>query len=59
MVVKSGNDLTCGPVGKRAPDVAPSSGVIGFVQSALDGAALGLSLWLGTKLVLDLGGASA
>ena len=43
-VVKSGTDLTWGPVRKRALDVASASGMIGFVQPALDGAALGLSL---------------
>ena len=58
-VLKSGTDLTSGTVGKRAPDGASASDVIGSVQPALDGAALGLSLWLGQKLVLNLGGASA
>ena len=58
MMAKSGTDLNCGPVGKRAPDKASASGMIAFVQPALDGAALGLSLWLGSKLVLDLGGDS-
>ena len=58
-VVESGTDLTCGPLDKRAPDGASASGVIGFVQPALEGAALSLSLWLGSKLVLDLSRASA
>ena len=58
-VVKSGTDLTCGTVGKRASDRASASGVIGCVQPALDGAAIGFSLWLGSKIVLDLGGATA
>ena len=63
MFVKFGTDLTCGLVVKRAPDVASASGMTGFVQPALDGAALdgatlSLYLWLGSKLVLDLGGAS-
>ena len=58
-VVESGTNLTCGTVGKRAPDVPSASGVIGFDQSALDGADLGLSLWLDSKLVLGLGWASA
>ena len=36
---------------KRAPDGASASGGIGFVQTGLDGAALGLSLWLDSKIV--------
>ena len=43
-VVKSGTDLTCGTVGKRAPDVASTSGLVRSIQPALGGAALCLSL---------------
>ena len=57
-LVKSGTDLTLDTVGKCAPDEASDSGGIGTVQPALEGAALGLSLCLDSKLVLDLGGAS-
>ena len=55
MVVRSGTDLTCGTVDVCAPDVASASGGAGFVRPALDGAVPGLSLWLDSKLVLDLG----
>ena len=43
-VVRSDTDLACGTVGNRVPEVAFASGGTGFVQSGLDGAALGLSL---------------
>ena len=46
MVVRSGTDLTGGIVGDCAPEVASASGGAGFLRLALDGAALGLSLWL-------------
>ena len=45
-------------MGKRAPDGASTSGGTGSVQAAFDGAALGLSISLDSKLVLDFGGAS-
>ena len=59
MVVRSGTDLTWGIVGDCAPDVASASGGAEFVRPALDGAALDLSLWLDSKLVLGLGWAPA
>ena len=43
-VTRSGNDPTGGIVGNRVPEVASASGGTGFVQTGLDGAALGLSL---------------
>ena len=43
-VVKSGTDLTCGTVGNRVSGWVSASGVTGFVQPGLDGAALGRSL---------------
>ena len=58
-VVRSGTDLTCGIVGKRAPDVASASGGSGFLQPALDGAAFFLFQWLDSKLFLDPGWAPA
>ena len=54
MVVRSGTDLTWGVVVDCAPDIASASGGAGFVRDALDGPALCLSLWLDSKLVLDL-----
>ena len=58
-VVRSGTDLTCGIVDECAPDVHSASGGAGLVRPALDGAALGPSLWLDSKLVLDLEWVSA
>ena len=58
-LVTSGIDLTCGLVGRLDPDVASASGGTRLVRIALDGAAVGLSLWLDSKLVLDLGWAPA
>ena len=59
MVVRSGTDLTCGIVGNCAADVACAFSGTGFVRLALDGAALGRSLGLDSKLVLDLDWAPA
>ena len=58
-LVRFGTDLTCGIVGDCASKVASCSDGAGFVRPALDGAALCLSLWLDSKLVLDLGWAPA
>ena len=53
-VVRSGTDLTCGIIGDCAPDVPSASGGPRSVRPTLDGAALGYSLWLDSKLILDL-----
>ena len=59
MVVSSGTDLAYGTVGNRVPEVASASGGTGFVQPGFDGAALGLSVRLDSKLVLKPGWAPA
>ena len=57
-VVKSGTNLTWGIVGKLVPDEASASGGTGSVQSDIDGATLGVSLYLDSKFIFALGGAS-
>ena len=57
-IVKTEINLIWDIVDKRVPDEASTSGGTEYVQSVLGGAALGFSLCLDPKLVLNLGRSS-
>ena len=57
-IVKTEINLIWGIVDKRVPDEASTSGGTEYVQYVLGGAALGFSLCLDPKLVLNLGRSS-